>query len=75
MDTPQFDFWGWAQKDRRTVMVFRCHTCKKDLCCDSPEGLPDEIAKHQIESPSCKDVHDFQKENAQDDRPVAGKTT
>ena len=53
MDTPRFDFMGMGSKDGRTVMVFRCHTCKQDLYCDGPERLADEAAKHQTDSPSC----------------------
>jgi len=53
MDAPRFDFMGMGSKDGRAVMVFRCHACKHDVYCDGPERLPDEIAKHQIDSPSC----------------------
>jgi hypothetical protein len=53
MSAPRFDFMGMGSKDHRAVMVFRCHTCKQDLYCDGPERLPDEVAKHQIDSPSC----------------------
>jgi hypothetical protein len=53
MNEPTFNFLGPAVKDGRPVMVFRCRTCQSGLYCDIPEALPDEIAKHQIDSPSC----------------------